>query len=64
LTRITRSGSARSSRTSIPRRADRPAHRPIEEQIRPFAAAVELLCTIVGVQRRGPQCIIGEIAPT
>jgi len=25
---------------------------------------VELLCTIVGVQRRGPQCIIGEIAPT
>jgi len=25
---------------------------------------VKLLCTIVGVQRRGPQCIIGEIAPT
>jgi transposase len=33
----------------------------IEEQIRPFAPAVELLCTIVGIQRRGAECIIGEI---
>ena len=33
----------------------------IEEQIRPFAPAVELLCTITGIQRRGAECIIGEI---
>jgi transposase len=33
----------------------------IEEQIRPFALAVELLCTITGVQRRGAECIIAEI---
>jgi transposase len=33
----------------------------IEEQIRPFAAAVELLCTTVGIQRRGAQCILAEI---
>jgi transposase len=33
----------------------------IEEQLRPFAAAVELLCTIVGVQRRGAECILAEI---
>jgi transposase len=33
----------------------------IEEQIRPFAPAVELLCTIPGVQRRGAECIIAEI---
>jgi transposase len=33
----------------------------IEEQLRPFAPAVELLCTVVGVQRRGAQCILGEI---
>jgi transposase len=33
----------------------------IEEQISPFAAAVELLCTIPGVQRRGAEAIIGEI---
>jgi transposase len=33
----------------------------IEEQIRPFALAVELLCTITGIQRRGAECIIGEI---
>jgi transposase len=33
----------------------------IEEQIRPFAPAVELLCTIIGIQRRGAECIIGEI---
>jgi transposase len=33
----------------------------IEEQLRPFEPAVELLCTVVGVQRRGAECIIGEI---
>jgi transposase len=33
----------------------------IEEQLRPFAAAVELLCSIVGVQRRGAQTILAEI---
>jgi transposase len=33
----------------------------IEEQIRPFAPAVELLCTIPGVQHRGAECVIGEI---
>src|SRR3954452_5377077 len=33
----------------------------IEEQIRPFAPAVELLCTIVGIQRRGAECILAEI---
>ena len=33
----------------------------LEEQIRPFAPAVELLCTIIGIQRRGAECIIGEI---
>ena len=33
----------------------------IQEQIRPFAPAVELLCTVVGIQHRGAQCIIGEI---
>jgi transposase len=33
----------------------------IEEQLRPFAAAVELLCTIVGIQRRGAECILAEI---
>src|SRR4051812_41623621 len=33
----------------------------IEEQIRPFAAAVELLCTVVGIQRRGAECILAEI---
>jgi transposase len=33
----------------------------IEEQIAPFGAAVELLCTIPGVQRRGAQVIISEI---
>jgi transposase len=33
----------------------------IEEQIRPFAPAVELLCTIPGIQHRGAECIIGEI---
>jgi transposase len=33
----------------------------IEEQIRPFAAAAELLCTIVGIQHRGAECILAEI---
>ncbi len=33
----------------------------IEEQIRPFEAAVELLCTIPGIQRRGAEVIIAEI---
>jgi transposase len=33
----------------------------IEEQIRPFASAVELLCTTVGIQRRGAESVIGEI---
>ena len=33
----------------------------IEEQLHPFAAAVELLCTIVGIQRRGAECILAEI---
>lgn len=32
----------------------------IEEQIRPFAAKVELLCTIPGVQRRSAEVIIAE----
>lgn len=33
----------------------------IEEQIRPFAAAVELLCTIPGVQRRTAEVVLAEI---
>jgi transposase len=33
----------------------------IEAQIRPFTPAVELLCTIPGIQHRGAECIIGEI---
>ena len=33
----------------------------IEEQLRPFAAAVSLLCTIPGVQERSAQAIIAEI---
>jgi len=33
----------------------------IGEQIAPFEAAVELLCTIPGVQRRAAEAIIGEI---
>jgi transposase len=33
----------------------------IEEQLRPFAPAVELLCTVVGIQHRGAQCILAEI---
>jgi transposase len=33
----------------------------IEEEIRPFAAAVELLRSVPGIQRRGAECIIAEI---
>jgi transposase len=33
----------------------------IEEQIRPFAAAAQLLCTIPGIQRRTAEVIIAEI---
>jgi len=33
----------------------------IAEQITPFEKAVELLCTITGVQRRTAECIIAEI---
>jgi transposase len=33
----------------------------IEEQLRPFAAAVSLLCTIPGIQARSAQAIIAEI---
>jgi transposase len=33
----------------------------IERQLRPFAAAVELLCTIPGVQRRTAEVIVSEI---
>jgi transposase len=33
----------------------------VEEQIRPFAAAVELLCTIPGVRQRTAEVIVAEI---
>jgi transposase len=33
----------------------------IEAQLRPFAAAVELLCTIPGVQRRTAEAVLAEI---
>jgi transposase len=33
----------------------------IEAQLRPFAAAVELLCTIPGVQRRTAEVIVAEV---
>jgi transposase len=35
----------------------------IEAQLRPFAAAVELLCTIPGVQRRTAEALLAEIGP-
>jgi transposase len=35
----------------------------IEAQLRPFAAAVELLCTIPGVQRRTAEAVLAEIGP-
>jgi hypothetical protein len=28
------------------------------EQLRPFAPAIELLCTITGIQHRGAECIL------
>jgi transposase len=33
----------------------------IEEEIRPFALAVELVCSHVGIRRRGAECILAEI---
>jgi transposase len=33
----------------------------IEEQIRPFQRAVELICTMTGFQTRGAECVIAEI---
>jgi transposase len=36
----------------------------IEERLAPFAAAVELLCTMRGVQARTAQTILAEIGPT
>jgi transposase len=33
----------------------------IEEQIRPFWTAVELICTMTGFQQRGAECVIAEI---
>ena len=33
----------------------------IEEEIRPFALVVELLCSIPGIQHRGAECILAEI---
>ena len=33
----------------------------IEEQIRPFIGAVDVLVTMTGIQRRGAECVIGEI---
>jgi transposase len=33
----------------------------IEEQIRPFWPAVELICTMTGVAQRGAECVIAEI---
>ena len=35
----------------------------IEAQLVPFARAVELLCTIPGIQKRTAQVIIAEIGP-
>ncbi len=33
----------------------------IDEEIRPFAPVVELICSHIGIQQRGAQCIIAEI---
>jgi transposase len=33
----------------------------IEEEIHPFVLAVELVCSHVGIQRRGAECILAEI---
>ena len=36
-------------------------YRSREEEIRPFAPAVELLCSHTGIQSRGAECIVAEI---
>jgi len=36
----------------------------IEEQLPPFEPAVELVCNVVGIQRRCAQCILPKSAPT
>ena len=61
-TPTTRCGSARSSRhiDFLDEQIDRLSD-AIEEQIGPFAPAVELLCTIPGIQRRTAEVIIAEI---
>ena len=62
LIACTRCGSDRSSRTSISSTSRSPSlTEAIEEQIAPFEQAVELLCTIPGVQRRTAEMIIAEI---
>ena len=61
--RARRCRSARSSRTSTSstRQIEQLSTAVIEEQIVPFAPAVELLCTIPGVGRRAAEVIIAEI---
>jgi transposase len=44
----------------LPRGVNRASSGAIEEQITPFAAAVELLCTIPGVERRAAEVLIAE----
>ena len=60
--RITRCGSAPSSRTSISS-TSRSTGSQTRSRSRsaPFARAVELLCTITGIQHRGAQCILADI---
>src|SRR4051794_8491827 len=61
-TLITRSGSGRSSPTSTSwTNRSTGSRTPSRNRSAPFAAAVELLCTTVGIQRRGAQCILAEI---
>ncbi len=61
MTICTPCGSARSSRIDfLDEQIDRLSD-AIGEQIAPFGAAVELLCTIPGVQRRAAEVIISEI---
>ena len=60
----TRSSSGDPRPPRLPGRVDRPLSAAIEEQIAPFAAAVELLCTIPGVQRRAAEVIIAETGAT
>ena len=45
----------------LPRRAIDRSPTQIEEQIAPFAASVELLCTIPGVEQRTAEVLIAEI---